>query len=297
MSRPQVAVILVTFNAEKWIENCLQHVLSSSIRVKLYVVDNASTDKTLERLEPFQNQLVFLPQKENLGFGAANNIGIKAAKQDGSTHIFLLNQDVYVEPNTLSVLLEMSLSQPEFGILSPLQTKVNKMELDEVFYKQLPESLRHEVWKNKGLHPVKFIGAAAWFMPLKALEVVGLFHPYFYHYGEDNNLAARMRYHGYKIGVVSEVQVVHDRNPRGSSYLPAKLRSFPLHMLMDIRKPLVVSYFLGLYHLFRTKKKIKSAGIEIEKEQFNLLLEWFCKKLPEVWKTRKAFKSKSGHIP
>ena len=60
-----------------------------------------------------------LPQTLNLGFGRANNLGIRAALDDGARRVLLLNQDACVLPDTIGRLASCSEAHPEYGILSP----------------------------------------------------------------------------------------------------------------------------------------------------------------------------------
>ena len=76
----KVLVIIVTFNADQWIERCFKSVLSSTCQPDIYVIDNGSQDNTLEYLHSLESEKLFIYESGvNLGFGKANNIGLTYA--------------------------------------------------------------------------------------------------------------------------------------------------------------------------------------------------------------------------
>ena len=101
---PKIFSIIVTYNGAPWIERCLHDLFESDLETEVIVVDNASSDNTLELLHSFEN-IHLVKNIENVGFGQANNVGIDLAMKQGADFIFLLNQDAYVFKNTISQLV------------------------------------------------------------------------------------------------------------------------------------------------------------------------------------------------
>src|SRR5690606_3487544 len=64
------------------------------------------------------------------------------------------------------------------------------------------------------VYEIPFVNAAAWMLSRKCIENIGGFDPLFFHYGEDDNYCQRVLYHGFKIGVLPKVYVIHDREER-----------------------------------------------------------------------------------
>jgi len=169
--------------------------------------------------------------------------------------------------------------------LSPIQLDSTGNNFDPVFYKQVAKdyspdkaTLLTELSKKTVAEPieVRFVGAAAWFITSELIKKVGLFHPVFYHYGEDNNFAARAQYFGFKIGIQVTTAMIHDRKSRDKAqFLPIKLRSFPLHQLLDIRKPFALAWMVAYYQLMRTWKKLRKASGDKHKKQFIETRNWF----------------------
>lgn len=302
----RVATIIVTYNGSRWIKRCLEHLFYSSETSHIIILDNNSTDDTIEIIKPFLEKIELIQLPSNLGFGGANNIGIQRALELGYSHIFLLNQDAYIQKDCISKLLSTALSSPQFGIMSPIQLDATGLEMDPVFYNQVAKhnfpsmaTTLKELNKETVAEPieVRFVGAAAWFLTSDLIKKVGLFHPVFYHYGEDNNFAARAQYFGFKIGVQKSTAMIHDRKPRDKAlFLPIKLRSFPLHQLLDIRKPFVLAWIVAYYQLQRTWNKLRKTTGQKHRNQFLETRKWFFTKLKlkEAIEIRRA--TKGGYM-
>ena len=197
-----------------WIEKCLKSVVDQS---EVIVVDNNSSDNTLNHIKQYFPSVKILPQSENLGFGKANNIGISYALNNGAEAVFLLNQDAHVEKECIIKLVKAHKENPEFGIISPIHLNGDGSEVDYSFliftspYKanSLISDLIVQKFK-KNIYEISFINAAAWFIPKDIFYKVGAFDPLFFFYGEDDNYCQRVLYHGYKIGIIPNATICHD---------------------------------------------------------------------------------------
>ena len=215
-----VKIIIVNYNSDKWIARCLFSIHQAGLIDNTIIVDNASTDNSVLFIEQNFPQADLIKLSSNLGFGQANNIGIKKAYEQGSDYVFLMNQDVYIEPNTIDCLISTAKLNPDFGILSPMHLNGNGSELDFGFSNYIVplkcRKLYSDIFfqKSATLYEVPFVNAAAWLLTSKCIEKVGGFNPSFYHYGEDDNYCQRVLYHGLKIGVVPQSIIYHDRENR-----------------------------------------------------------------------------------
>ena len=208
-------VIIVTYNAKPWIERCLK----SCGDYPAVVVDNASADDTLSFIKNNFPEVTLLEQTKNLGFGQANNIGISYALSKGADYVFLLNQDAYLQPDTINKLIKTHKENKDYGVISPihLNGKGSKLDKNFEYYLKQKNDLMSDLLCAKLLKPiynVPFVNAAAWLLPRKTLETVGGFDPLFFHYGEDDNYCQRVLYHDFKIGVALDTFIYHDRENR-----------------------------------------------------------------------------------
>ncbi len=123
---PQIAIIIVNWNTGTLLGKCLEsleRLPEKALIQTVVVVDNASSDTSFMDVKDTQFQLPvkFLPQRENLGFAKANNIGIDAISENNSEmpHIFLLNPDTEVQPGALQNMLNVFERYPKAGIVGP----------------------------------------------------------------------------------------------------------------------------------------------------------------------------------
>lgn len=221
-SSPRVFVIVVTYNGIKWIDSCLSSLRYSSVTVNPVVVDNASRDNTVSFIKDNYEEVKLFVSKVNLGFGQANNIGIKYAMDNHADYVYLLNQDAWIFPNTIQLLIDCIKPDSNLGIISPIQIESSMQKVDKLFMgdildnKDVANSIFNDLLtgKMKGSYSISFFPAAHWLITRNCIEKVGLFSPIFYHYGEDNNYIHRTHYFGFKTDICVASIAVHDRGNR-----------------------------------------------------------------------------------
>ena len=241
----KILAIIVTFNGIKWIDKCLSSIVDSTVKnADIFVVDNGSTDGTVEYIKSNYGQAILIESKKNLGFGQANNIGFKYALDNAYDYVYLMNQDAWVKEDTLESLVILHQQKTEYGILSPLQVNSECTKLDNHFRhclfnytdeKIIDDFLLKEV--NK-VYTVTDVMAAHWLMPIETIKKVGGFSPTFDHYGEDNNYINRLLFHGYKCGISTQVIGIHDRENRTLS-LRKSVFYYYIKGLVSLSNPLV----------------------------------------------------------
>lgn len=209
----KVLVIIVSYHFEPWIERCLGSLRRSLFPIDTVVIDNGSKDRTIQRIQKDYPEVRLLPQTENLGFGKANNIGMQIALAEGYDFVFLLNQDAWIDSNTIGELVALSQSYPQYGILSPIHLTGKGDKPDPGFghYAQIQQL---DALPDKDILPLPFANAAFWMIPVPVLKKVGGFCPLFYHYGEDKDFVNRLSYHHYQVGYSPKVFGHHDREYR-----------------------------------------------------------------------------------
>lgn len=256
---PLIITIIVTYNGEKWIDECLASLLQSTHPTKIFIIDNASTDRTRTIIRQKYPDLLLIKNSTNTGFGQANNIGIEYAFTQNAGFVFLLNQDAYVKSDTLEQLVKTSNLHPEYGIISPLQMDGSGKKLDVLFRKFISNNYSDEFIQDieigaanlPEIFPVRFVNATSWFIPMKCLQTTGLFSPLFYHYGEDNHYCSRAQYHGFTVGIIPTATVLHDKiyETGGVNLLLRKIQLDPLYILLDIRRSMVMAYLIVFWKL------------------------------------------------
>ena len=222
-----VAAVIVTFNGAAWIERCLSSLLEGSLVPRICVVDNCSSDDTAALVKAKFPQVRLIRSARNLGFGVGNNLGLARELADGADYLLLLNQDAYVLPATVDGMLRFMQAEPTVGVASPLHCSLDASNIDRKTYlgylaHGAPELLCDAVLgRAQPFYRIRGINAAAWFMRASTLRKVGGFDPLFFMYGEDDDLIARLAWHGVAFALLPSQRIVHLRQspprppPRG----------------------------------------------------------------------------------
>ncbi len=250
---PKIFVIVITYKGKQWYDRCFPSLRNSTIPVQTIVVDNASNDGTVEYIKEYFPEIYLIESKENLGFGKANNIGIRYALEQGCDYVFLLNQDAWMEPDTLEKLVMIYQKHPEYGIISPMHLNVDKtgLVMKEFCRRPCNEKLITDLYLNKlsDIYETTYIHAAAWMLSKRTLQTIGGFDPVFPHYGEDDDYLHRVQYHGLKIGVCPSTTIVHDHQdrPKTSAQLQYLHDLNNLVEYLNINHPFKVGEYLRKY--------------------------------------------------
>jgi len=284
-----ICVIIVSYNFETWIDRCIPSIQASTLPATILVVDNASQDRTCEIIRNRYPEVILIENKENLGFGKANNIGMRYALKKGFDYVFLLNQDAWLEPNTLEKMVNSSLRYPVYGILSPIHFNGDGTALDFGFATYTGLKNPKDIELSSEIEEFSFINAAMWLLPAEVIRKVGGFAPIFPHYGEDRNLTQRIRKNGYKIGVVKSAAGFHDRDARPASQ-EIFFYSEYVYFLTEAVNPFYSFAKAFAYSVLAAyKKAVKSwASREIiESREYIRITFRLIGKTPAIFRTRK----------
>jgi N-acetylglucosaminyl-diphospho-decaprenol L-rhamnosyltransferase len=223
---PDVSVVVVTWNALPWLEQCLESVRSSeTLDVEVLVVDHGSTDGTIELvLERYPE--VRLIEQENKGMGGGNNAGMRAA---GGRYFFLLNSDAWVMDDALEKLVEFADAHPEAAVVGPkllntdgtLQRSVRgeptvwRLATEYLFIRKLaPRSKRLNPlyrgdFAHDGVAEVDWLFGPALLVRREAVDAVGLFDEDFFMFSEEVDWMTRFRRAGWTVMFFPSAEVVH----------------------------------------------------------------------------------------
>ncbi|ALJ04822.1 glycosyl transferase [Pseudalgibacter alginicilyticus] len=287
----KVFIIIISYNGEKWLQKNLESLQQSNYPIQVLVVDNHSTDNSVAIIESFTN-IQLIKSDANLGFGKANNLGIKEALKQEADYVFLLNQDTWVFPDTIGSLVLVAESNKKYGILSPLHFSNDATVLDENFNTYWNRKT-NEISEN--IDEVPFVNAAAWLIPKHVVEQIGYFEWMFQHYGEDRNYVNRVVFHDYKVVIVKASKICHDRTIVRNfkkDMLQSKFQI--LNAILNVNHSLFKSYWNGFISVFGLPKYFfKYYSLLQSLELFFSLLGYFIGlkiKVFSILKTRSSYK-------
>lgn len=307
-TNPKIFIIIVTWNGMKWMKECLECIRQSTVPVSTIVIDNGSTDDTCAFIRNNYPEIIVRETGKNLGFGQANNEGIRYALDNGADYVYLLNQDAYIYPDMFERLLAVA-GKPEsreIGIFSPLHIHGSRSRLDPHFkdyVKEFGEEFIEDytVGKFKDVYFTECVPAAGWLLPKSTIETVGGFNPMFFHYGEDINYAQRVIYHKLKVGVVPLARMIHDREGFGNEKMAKKdsiIRGLESYILLNLNYPLrkCIYQFSKVYiaFFFSILPNIRNGNRKIVGEQFTAFFK-VISRLNKYRKNRKLCKIHGAH--
>ena len=225
----KISVIVVNYNVEFFLEQCLNSVKKAleNVSGEVFVVDNNSIDGSVEMVRLKFPEINLIANKDNRGFSKANNQAIEISQGD---YILLLNPDTVVEEDTFLKVISFMDNHPDAGGLG-----VRMLDGKGVF---LPESKRglptptvafYKIFGLSKLFPkskkfgqyhlghlneletneVDILSGAFMLMRKEALNKVGLLDETFFMYGEDVDLSYRIQKGGYKNYYFPETRIIH----------------------------------------------------------------------------------------
>ena len=110
-TKPDVSIIIVTYNSADFISECLDSVFNADLKIKqeVIVVDNQSKDRTAELIARKYPQVKLITPEDNLGFAKGVNLG---AQHSEGEFVLLLNPDTVVKPDCVQSVVEFAREQP-----------------------------------------------------------------------------------------------------------------------------------------------------------------------------------------
>ncbi len=224
-----ISIIIVNYNVKEFLLNLIDSInkAAKGISSEIIVVDNASEDGSVEAIEKNYPGVILIKNKENLGFGKANNIGLERAS---GRYLLLINPDTIVKEDTLRKMISFFEEHPDAGmagckVLNPngtLQlacrrsfpgpwTSFTKVTgLSALFPKSKLFARYNLTYLDENqTYEVDAISGSFMMIKREAYEKTGGFDPQFFMYGEDLDLCYRIQQNGYKVYYFHGTEIIH----------------------------------------------------------------------------------------
>lgn len=205
-----VLTIIVTYNGEKYIEDCIDSLWKQTCRTDILVVDNASVDLTCEILETKYPQVKLMELGHNSGFAHANNVGIQYAAEHGYEYVLLINEDTVADRCLVEELLKHADSRT--AVIPKIykngsRTKIWYAAGELDFEKCRAVNCREELADR--LTEITFMTGCCMLIHTDVFCETGLFDENYFMYYEDTDLSLRMYQHKIKMRYVPDTYVWH----------------------------------------------------------------------------------------
>jgi GT2 family glycosyltransferase len=260
MTKPPVGVVIVNWNLKDSLRETLKSFRAVNYPgLKIVVSDNASTDGSQEMVRTEFPEVHLLAHEKGLGYAKGASLGM-AHLVDQTKYIFSTTNDVIVDPEMISILVEYAEKEPSAGVLG---TKIYFFDRPNVIWHAggrihpLHGHSYHLGWERKD-HPrysqireCDFVTGCGFLLRCEALKKTGFFKEDLVFYSEDAELCYRIREAGYKVMFVPQAKMWHKTGTTLAKNRPTQLRYSTRNGLYLIQRHKIGFYPLSLLvHVF-----------------------------------------------
>ncbi len=253
-----VGVVVLNHNGKDLTKVCLQSLLASpNPNLTIFVVDNASTDGSVEYLRSQFPEVTILENQENLGVTGGRNRGFRAACQQKKEYILSLDNDVRIDPQAIDELIKVAITDPQIGILGPKTYHDDGSGLlqcagGRITYTENVTAERGTNEPDRGqydqIEEVDYFPGCAFMARREVFERLGFLDENFYGYGhEDTDFCTRAARLGYRLVYVPKAVIWHGGSSTIGSYSPRKKYLEAVNSIYYVRKygniPQKLKYF------------------------------------------------------
>ena len=209
--RDKVSIIILNYNEKNILKKCLESIKNKTLykNYEIIVVDNNSTDGSIEMLQKFFPEIKLIKNPKNYGFPKGNNIGIREALKHGTDYVLILNNDTEVTENWLKSMIEIADSNERIGMIGPQLILPNGNTQNSCYsYKY---GLTKKFAPNK-TQEVDCVSGACMLIKNSVIQEIGLldegFNPIYF---EDIDYCFRVKKSGFKIVYTTKSKVYHHK--------------------------------------------------------------------------------------
>lgn len=220
----ELSIVILSYNVRDLLLDCVKSIYEHTrdINFEVIVVDNASTDGSVEGVRKSFPQVRVIVNEENMGFSRGNNVGLRAAQGRAA---IILNSDTIIRNNVFKELYTALISTPEIGAVGPrliypdgriqhfcARREENLRAILRLYY--IPYFRDPELYLKaplgfSGLYETEGISGAAMMVKREVLERVGGLDEGFWAYCEDTDWAKRISLGGFKLACLTTSEVIH----------------------------------------------------------------------------------------
>lgn len=217
-NKPLIITVILNTNRCEDTLACLASLHSSAYpNHKTIVLDNASTDGSVEAIQAQFPDAQIIQLSENLGYAGNNNTGIEAAMNQGADWVLVLNEDTILAPDCLDRLIEAAEADPQVGVLGPTVYHFDEPDVIQSAGGRLTRAWRAfhlgQNERDQGQYdrprPVEWISGCAILVKRQVIEQAGALDARFFYYWEETDWCTRARQRNWKVLHVPKAHLWH----------------------------------------------------------------------------------------
>lgn len=214
---PKVTIIILNWNGKEDTIECLESLKNINYpNYDILLVDNGSTDGSVEYFSKQYPTIEIIENRDNLGFAEGNNTAIRRVMERGTDYVLLLNNDTIVDPSFITELVNVAESNPKAGILGPKVFHYNSNKIQSCggnidFFRGVvsDRSKYRKHPKSNDIINTQFLSGCAMLIKTTVFVDVGLLETSYFAYYEDTDLCVRAKYAGYNLLCVHSSIIWH----------------------------------------------------------------------------------------
>lgn len=255
VSKERISIITVNYNSGTLLMKCLESIFAQecSQEIEVIIIDNKSTDKSIEGIETLFPQIKLIKNKKNTGYTKGNNVGIR---QSEGKYVVLLNPDTVLMRNAVQQMSEFMDRTSDAGAIGPkLINTDGSLQLScrsfpswrnalfsrySLLTRLFPRN-KYSVeylytdWPHNEIKEVDWLSGACLMIRREVFEKIGLFDEAFFMYCEDVDICYRIKQAGWKNLYYPYAEVVH--------YIGCGKEKIPIR--------LIVNHHISMYKFYR----------------------------------------------
>jgi GT2 family glycosyltransferase len=210
---PSVYVIVLNYNVRQHLEYCLPSILASVYpNFRVLLVDNGSTDDSLQFVRKNFPQIELLLIGKNVGWAGGNNAGIAYAVEHGAAYVALANNDILVHPQWINAAVAAFGAEPDVAFVSGTVFGNVVPAPVEDFQKACAHWEGIKFWRTD-----EFLSGMALFVDARLFDRIGVIDEAYWAYGEEIDLEIRAKAAGF-VRVLTNVPIWHHSSGTFSRY-------------------------------------------------------------------------------
>ena len=264
-----VSCVVVNYNDAETTIELINSIYSFDSLHKIIIVDNHSSDDSIDRMTMLVDEkVVLLKNSNNGGYGAGNNIGIKYAIEEvGSKYCIIANPDIIFTNDVVKKMKSFLEKHPSYAIVSPKQKGSDDLAWKETGI--IGDQLYNSVLLNKLFRPryypkdhynnefanVFAVPGCFLMVRTKAMADIGMYDEEFFLFEEEKVIGTKMRNAGWKSAIITNCEYIHNHSvsikKTFSSYAKRKklvLKSNALYVRKYLKANRVQQFFIAVYH-------------------------------------------------
>ena len=285
-SKYKICIVILNYNSFSDTKDCIVSLMNQTYKAfTILIIDNHSSDGSIENLQSNFPNLVFIKNNKNLGFTGGCNMGINYGIDSGYDYILLLNNDTVAHPKMLENIFSYIELHPDVSLLT-----------GKIYYKDFPNKLWYaggklDYLRLKGIHSklnryqddineknkfeVNFISGCMMVIKRDVIDKIGLLDDFFFANYEDVDYCLRVSFAGLSMSYLSNAIIWHKVSPNFKSsnklikftpvsyYLKARnkiylikkyAKVYSILCLIVFNSPKLLKYILGFTFLLKIKE-------------------------------------------